>query len=237
MADPAPLLTVRGLSKRFGDFRALDSVGFKVLANEILGLIGPNGAGKTTLLECVAGILHGDGTLAWEGHALAAVRRKETIFYVPDGIMPYGHQTVFETLDLFARMYGVAPKSRDSAIHRLDLLAARGKRVAALSKGTLKRLMVAIGILTPQPLLLLDEPFDGLDLRQTRAVVELLKEVQRLPRTLLLSIHQLVDAERICDRFLLLREGKMLGSGTLMELRAQAGGHAGSLEEVFLALT
>lgn len=237
MADPAPLLQVHGLSKRFGDFQALDGIGFEALPGEILGLIGPNGAGKTTLLECVAGILHCDGTLALNGVELPPERRKEAIFYVPDGILPYGHQTVLETLDFIARMHGASTRSRDLAVQRLDLAVFRDKRVAALSKGTLKRLLLAIGILTPQPLLLLDEPFDGLDLRQTRAVVDLLKEIQRLPRTLVLSIHQLVDAERICDRFLLLREGRCLGAGTLKELRARAGRGVGTLEEVFLALT
>lgn len=237
MADHSPLLQVRGLSKRFGDFRALDGIDFAVLPGEILGLIGPNGAGKTTLLECVAGLLHCDGALAWKGVELAPDRRKEALSYVPDGIVPYGHQTVLETLDFIAHMHGAGGRNRDLAVQRLDLAPFRHKRVAALSKGTLKRLLLAIGVLTPQPLLLLDEPFDGLDLRQTRAVMDLLKEIQRLPRTLVLSIHQLVDAEKICDRFLLLREGRCLGVGTLKELRVMAGSGGGTLEEVFLALT
>ena len=97
--------------------------------------------------------------------------------------------------------------------------------------------MLAIGLLTPQPLLLLDEPFDGLDLRQTRDVMSVLKESAARGRTLFLSIHQLGDAARICDRLVLLSSGEIVGEGTLAELRSKATLAAGGLEEVFLALT
>ena len=109
------------------------------------------------------------------------------------------------------------------------------KPVASLSKGYRRRLLLALGLLSPHPVLLLDEPFDGLDLRQTREVMALLHRVAAGGRTLLLSIHQLVDAERVCDRLILLSGGKVRGEGTLEELRARAG-VSGSLEDVFLAL-
>lgn len=234
MADP--ILKVDGLSKSFGEVLALDQVGFEVRPNEILGLIGPNGAGKTTLLECVAGILHHDsGSITLQGGRFA--RPKDRLFYLPDGVRPYAELTAVETLDLFRAMYTVSRERGDELIKKLDLSATTRRRVGSLSKGTLKRLLLAIGLLTPQPLLLLDEPFDGLDLRQTRAVMALLREARDRPRTLLLSIHQLVDAERVCDRFLLLKDGKLVGSGTLDELKAGAAGQARNLEEAFLALT
>jgi ABC-2 type transport system ATP-binding protein len=109
--------------------------------------------------------------------------------------------------------------------------------VAALSKGYRRRFLLALALLTPQPLLLLDEPFDGLDPRQTQSVMALLRDVRQGQRTLLLSIHQLTDAERICDRLMRLAAGRLLGIGTLDELRRQAELPAGTLEEVFLALT
>ena len=98
-------------------------------------------------------------------------------------------------------------------------------------------MLTAIGLLTPQPLLLLDEPFDGLDLRQTREVMDVLRGHAARGRTLFLSIHQLTDAARICDRFVLLSGGRVVGEGTLDELREAAGVEGGGLEEVFLALT
>ncbi|MBI5246226.1 MAG: ABC transporter ATP-binding protein [Elusimicrobia bacterium] len=232
------LLKVQGLSKRFAGFSALDEVSFEVYPGQILGLIGPNGAGKTTLLECVAGLMHHEsGALSWRGGDFPSGRRKEELFYLPDGILPHRELCSSETLRLYAQLYGADLGRVEDLIRRLDLRSALEKRVGALSKGTLKRLLLAIGLLTPQPLLLLDEPFDGLDLRQTRSVMALLKEVRTLGRILLLSIHQLADAERVCDRFLLLKDGRLLGSGTLEELKTRAPGPAGSLEEVFLALT
>ena len=97
--------------------------------------------------------------------------------------------------------------------------------------------MLAVGLLTPQPLLMLDEPFDGLDLRQTRDVMRVLREHADGGRTLFLSIHQLTDAARICDRLVLLSGGRIAGEGTLDELRGKANLTGGGVEEVFLALT
>jgi ABC-2 type transport system ATP-binding protein len=110
-------------------------------------------------------------------------------------------------------------------------------RIGALSKGERKRVLLALGLLTPQPLLMLDEPFDGLDLRQTRDVMTLLRNHASSGRTLMLSIHQLVDAGRVCDRLVLLSAGKVVGEGSLPELRAQANLSEGGVEEIFLALT
>jgi ABC-2 type transport system ATP-binding protein len=110
-------------------------------------------------------------------------------------------------------------------------------RVGDLSKGYRRRLLIALGLLAPQPLLIMDEPFDGLDLRQTREVIAVLREVANQGRTLLLSIHQLVDAERVCDRFVLLSGGTVRGEGTLEALRGLARVGQVGLEEVFLALT
>jgi ABC-2 type transport system ATP-binding protein len=98
-------------------------------------------------------------------------------------------------------------------------------------------LLLALGLLTPQPLLMLDEPFDGLDLRQARDVMALLRRQAQRGRTLMLSIHQLTDAARVCDRLVLLSEGKVVGEGTIDELRRQAKLGDGGLEEIFLALT
>ena len=112
-----------------------------------------------------------------------------------------------------------------------------GKRVSTLSKGYARRLTLGLALLTPQPLLLMDEPFDGFDLRQTRDMMKLIRETAARGRTLLVAIHQLVDAERVCDRFVLLAGGRVRGSGTLEELRARTALASARLEDVFLALT
>ena len=109
--------------------------------------------------------------------------------------------------------------------------------MATLSKGERKRVLLALGLLTSQPLLLLDEPFDGLDLRQTREVMTLLRRETGTGRTLFVSIHQLNDAAKVCDRLVLLNAGKRVAEGSLAELQTQAKVTDGGLEEIFLALT
>jgi ABC-2 type transport system ATP-binding protein len=111
------------------------------------------------------------------------------------------------------------------------------KRVHALSKGFNRRLLLAVGLLTPQHVLLMDEPFDGFDLRETRNIIDALRNEAARGRSFILAIHQLADAERVCDRFILLAAGQVRGIGTLDELRAQTGIAEGSLEGIFLGLT
>jgi ABC-type multidrug transport system ATPase subunit len=228
----AELIRVSRLTKTYGQVLALDDVGFSLRSGEILGLIGPNGAGKTTIFECLAGLLPFDaGTIdAADG---------VTWFYVPDGISPWPQETVRWALDFGVGFFGGRSEDRDAAIAALNLTPLLDVRIGALSKGQRKRAMLGIGLASPAPILLVDEPFEGLDLRQTREIVRALRAEVARGRTLLLSIHQIADAARVCDRFVLLSNGRVRGEGTLDELRAiDAGAFAGApLEEVFLALT
>jgi ABC-2 type transport system ATP-binding protein len=214
-------LAVAQLSARRGTRQVLTDVSFTAHRGEILGVIGPNGAGKTTLFECVAGLLPYDGKVD-----------SDLLFYVPDAIRPWPDQTVRWTLELTARMFDTS--LNESLLDDLDLVALQHATVKSLSKGEAKRLDIAIGLAVPRTVLLLDEPFDGLDLRQTRQVMDILRRDAANGRTLVLSIHQLSDAARACDRFLLLDHGKSVAEGTLDELTAK---HGPTLEEVFLALT
>jgi len=216
----------------------LADVSFTVGAGEVLGLIGPNGAGKTTVLECLAGLLPtNSGTFKYHGNPLSARGRKEALFYVPDGSLPWAQQTVKWLLTFFERLYSQAPEKLAALAGPLRLEEIGRSRVATLSKGERKRVLLAVGLLTSQPLLLLDEPFDGLDLRQTRDVMTLLRSESATGRTLFVSIHQLNDAAKVCDRLVLLNAGKRVAEGTLAELQAQANLKDGGLEEIFLALT
>ncbi len=233
------LLDVYGLSKRFGALAALEDVSFGVRPGEVLGLIGPNGAGKTTLFECLAGVLPADaGRVGWGGRTLEPSARKQALFFVPDGIVPWADQSVGSVLSFFAGIFGAQRGRPGELAAALCLECHLPARVASLSKGERKRLLVALGLLVPRPLLLLDEPFDGLDLRQSREAEGVLRSSAVRGKTLFLSIHQLSDAARVCDRLVLLSGGRVAGEGTLPELRRRAGvPPEGGLEEVFLALT
>jgi ABC-type multidrug transport system ATPase subunit len=239
MNKPAPLLMqVAGLSKRYGEQRALADISFAVKAGEVLGLIGPNGAGKTTLMEAIAGLLPVDGGgVLWREVPLSLRKRREIMFYLPDGLRPWDDQYVARVIDFFAAVHGRSEGFVAGTIRTLGLAPVLCKRVHALSKGYGRRLLLALALITPQPLLLMDEPFDGFDLRQTREIMSVLRDVAGSGRTLVLAIHQLIDAERVCDRFVLLADGHLRGVGTLDELRAQSGQASGGLEDVFLALT
>ena len=233
------MLTIAGLRKRFGSVTALDGASFELRTGELLGLIGPNGAGKTTLLECAAGVRHADGgSVSITGTQLGPTERKRALFFLPDGVRPWPDQRVAWALDFVERLFVAANGLRAELVTALKLESLLDQRIGSLSKGERKRTIVALGLLTPQPFLLLDEPFEGLDLRQARDVAALLREHARRGRGLCLSIHQLADAAELCDRLVLLADGRTAGEGTLAELRARAGLASGSgIEEVFLALT
>jgi ABC-2 type transport system ATP-binding protein len=232
------ILEVEGLVKKFHQRAVLQQVDFDVRRGEVLGLIGPNGSGKTTLFECVAGLMPAAaGVVRFQNSLLPLPRRKRHIFYLPDGIIPWAEHSVSSVVSFFRRLYR---SSNDDLIQfkeslRLDELWQA--RVGTLSKGERKRTMLAAALLTNHDLLLLDEPFDGLDLRQTRDVMNLLRQHAARGRTLMLSIHQLIDAGRVCDRLVLLSDGKVVGQGTLEELQTNANLPGASIEEIFIALT
>jgi len=230
------LLRCDGISKRYGLYQVLSDISFSVHAGEILGIIGPNGAGKTSLMECLVGLLPFEkGAIYREGQKMTPMQSRQFMFYLPDGILPYAQLRVELVLHYFQKVYGAETTLLELLTDRLGLHSVLRKEVQSLSKGYRRRLLLAIGLLSPQPLLMLDEPFDGFDLRQTLDVMQLLRDTLA-HRTLLLSIHQLTEAEKICNRFLLLDAGKVAAMGSLKQLQEQAGLASGGLEEVFLAI-
>ncbi len=245
------VLQVSHLTKRYGHVTALGDVSFSIRQGEVLGLIGPNGSGKTTLFECLAGVLPADaGAVLRDGHPLSPRDRYRAFFYMPDGIAPWPQQTVRWALAFASGFFGGSFASLTSPTHQPDSevrLASQtwirsfqleellDARIGELSKGQRKRVLLAVGLLTPAPVLLADEPFDGLDLKQTREIAAALRSFALNGRTLFLSIHQISDAARFCDRFILLSGGRVCGHGSLDEITA--GTRTDNLEDAFLALT
>ena len=236
------MFQVRNLTKRYGRLTALSDVSFTVRPGEVLGLIGPNGSGKTTLFECLGGVLPLDaGSLVHDGQPMSDHARASTLFYLPDSIVPWPAQSVRWAIDFTLGLFHGRAYLREEVIRRLDIGPLLDATIASLSKGQRKRALLAIGLLMPQPLLLADEPFDGLDLRQSRDVAATLRSYASAGRTMFLSIHQIKDAARVCDRFVLLSGGSIRGEGTIDQLASLAAARGAAattdLEEVFLALT
>jgi len=238
------LFEAKQLTKRYGQLTALSDVSFSVRPGEVLGLIGPNGSGKTTLFECLGGVLPLDGgSLVRGNRPLTERERASTLFYLPDAIVPWPAQRVRWAIDFTLGFFRGRSYLRDEVVARLDIGPLLDSTIGSLSKGQRKRTLLAIGLLMPHPVLMADEPFDGLDLRQSRDVAATLRSYASAGRTMFLSIHQIQDAARVCDRFVLLSGGRTRGEGTLPELSTLAALRAGTsppgndLEEVFLALT
>ena len=237
------IVRVEGLTKRYGRINALEDVGFSIRSGEILGLIGPNGAGKTTLFECVAGLQPADQGRVFFGPVPVDGRhRSSKLFYVPDGIAPWPDQPVHWVLEYSLGFFGGRREMHEEVIRDLALEPLMRVPIRALSKGQRKRTLLALGLLAPQPILLIDEPFEGLDLRQSREAATALRKHLTPDRTFFLSIHQIADAAKVCDRFVLLSGGRVVAEGTLDTLTSVAQQRAGhtlpsDFEEVFLALT
>jgi ABC-type multidrug transport system ATPase subunit len=233
---------VEGLSKHYGRIHALESVGFSIRTGEILGLIGPNGAGKTTLFECVAGLeVAVRGNISFGDPPGNGRHRSSELFYVPDGIAPWPDQPVRWVLEYCLGFFGGRREMYEQVIADLALAPLMRVPIGALSKGQRKRTLLALGLLAPQPILLIDEPFEGLDLRQSREAAATLRKHITPDRTFFLSIHQIADAAKVCDRFVLLSGGRVVAEGTrdvLTAVARQRAGHdlAPDFEEVFLAL-
>lgn len=231
-------LEVRSLRKRFGHTQALDDVGVVARPGEVLGVIGPNGSGKSTLLLCVAGLAEADsGETRWNGARLEARDLKNVLICIEDGIKPWEEQRVGWLLEFWTRLHKRSLSEIPAVADGFGVTELRGKQVKVLSKGQRKRVILALGLLAAQPVVLYDEPFDGLDLRQAQAASDVLRAACASGRTVVVSMHQLDQATRVCDRLVLLDNGRVAGAGSMSELRAAAGVPDGSLEAVFLALT
>jgi ABC-2 type transport system ATP-binding protein len=231
------------MSKTYGQVVALRDVGFSIRSGELLGLIGPNGAGKTTLFECLAGVQAFDtGEFALETGERHRTRRSSVLFYVPDGIAPWPDQPVGWVMEFSLGFFDGRRDLYPDIVRDLSLTELLRTHIGALSKGQRKRVLLALGLLMPQRVLLIDEPFEGLDLRQSRHAAAVLRKHVSMGRTLFVSIHQIADAAKVCDRFVLLSNGCVVAEGTLDELTTLAASRLecappSDFEEVFLALT
>jgi len=161
-----PRLTAHRLRKRFGQIEALRAATFRVESGEVLGLLGPNGSGKTTLLACLAGLLLADGgeVRGDDGQPIDPSRRRDALVYLPDAIAPWPDQAVDWVLAFWRVMTGAPDEGWTATAQVLGLEELRHRRIGTLSKGERKRVLLGLTLASPQPVVMMDEPFDGLEI-------------------------------------------------------------------------
>jgi ABC-2 type transport system ATP-binding protein len=220
-AAGGPAIRVRDLRKTYGDTKAVDGISFEVRAGEVFGLLGPNGAGKTTTVEILEGLRAADG-----GEALVlgvdASRDpdnlKARIGVALQTASLYPKLTVTEVLDLFRSFYARHGLTTAELIERFDLGEKRNNQTRELSGGQRQRLAVALALVNDPELVFLDEPTTGLDPAARRALWEIVLDLKRQGRTILLTTHYLEEAEILCDRIAIMDHGRILEAGTVKEL-------------------
>jgi ABC-2 type transport system ATP-binding protein len=229
------MLEVAGLSKRYGDTVALDGLSFEVEPGQMYGFVGPNGAGKTTAMRIVIGVLAADsGEVRWRGAAIDAELRRR-IGYMPEERGLYPKMRVAEQLAYLAELHGVEPERarRNTAdwLERLGLAERATDPVEELSLGNQQRVQLGAALIHEPDLLILDEPFSGLDPVGVDALSEVLLEVvstRGVP--VVFSSHQLELVERLCDAVAIVNHGRLVASGRVADLRAARGGNRWRLE-------
>lgn len=218
----AKVLELQNIKKKFGKFQALKDVSFELNEGEVLGFIGPNGAGKTTSIRILLGMLKADsgnasifGQHVWQD----AVEIHKKIAYVPGDVNLWPNLTGGEVIDLFLSMRGVKvdKQRKEDLMKKFEFDPT--KKCRAYSKGNRQKVALISAFVVPADLYILDEPTSGLDPLQERVFQECIEEVKKQGASVLLSSHILSEVERLCDKVAIIRQGEIVESGTLEDLR------------------
>lgn len=221
------------MTKRFGSLTAVDHLSFKVGEGEILGLLGPNGAGKTTtvrMLACIISPSEGSARVAGYEVSRDSLKIRQMVGILTENPSVYDRLTAYENMDFFAEAYGVSDtQERQNRIRKLleffELWERRNGKVATLSKGMKQKLAIARALVHEPPILFLDEPTSGLDPESAKGIRDLTKRLSHdEKRTILLCTHRLEDAEKLCNRVMIIRNGRSVIVGTPEELRNKIAG-------------
>ncbi|MDO4606180.1 MAG: ATP-binding cassette domain-containing protein [Bowdeniella nasicola] len=217
------MLCVQGLRKRFGDVQALDDMNLEIHDGEIFGFVGGNGAGKTTTMRIILGVLASDaGTVTWNGQPLGLEERKR-IGYMPEERGLYPKMNVGDQLVYLGRLHGLssaaATKAMEEWTERLGVAERRGDHVQKLSLGNQQRVQLAAALVHSPDLLVLDEPFSGLDPLAVEVMSDVLREYAQRGVPVMFSSHQLDLVQRLCNRVGIVRAGRMAACGSIAELQ------------------
>lgn len=232
------MLNIAHLTKTYGNKKAVDDLSLHILPGEIYGFIGHNGAGKTTTLKSVAGIQDFDaGEITIDGKSVKTdpLGCKREIAYIPDNPDLYEYMTGIQFLNFVGDIFGVDSKTRQARIReygdRFELTGDLAQPIAAYSHGMKQKLAIIAAWLHQPKLILMDEPFVGLDPKASHLLKEMMREVCQNGGAIFFSTHVLEVAEKLCDKVAIIKGGKLIRSGTMEEVKGDD-----TLEDVFLEL-
>lgn len=236
------MIKVFDLSKRFDNLLAVDHLSFEINEGEIFGFLGPNGAGKTTTVKMMVGMLKPDsGSIEINGFNTVrdSLKVKSDLGYVPESSALYENLTGREHLEMICNLHHLPSDKIDYQVGRLlsaiELMESADKRIAGYSKGMKQRLLLAGAIIHNPRVLILDEPMSGLDANVQSVIRQLIKDFARDNRIVIFCSHILEVVERLCDRLLIIHEGRKLIEGTPLEITSEL--NADSLSTAFNRLT
>lgn len=232
------MLKIEHLTKTYGEKKAVDDLSLHIKPGEIYGFIGHNGAGKTTTLKCVVGILQFDeGDILIDGKSIrtSPLDCKRDIAYIPDNPDLYDYMSGIKYLNFIADIFGVSAEDRKERIHKyanlFELTADLAQPIAAYSHGMKQKLAIIAAWLHQPKLIIMDEPFVGLDPKASHLLKGMMREVCDAGGAIFFSTHVLEVAEKLCDKVAIIKGGKLIRSGTMEEVKGDE-----SLEDVFLEL-
>ncbi len=232
------MLTIKNLTKIYGEKRAVDDLSLHIAPGEIYGFIGHNGAGKTTTLKSVVGILQFDeGEILIDGKSVKEqpIACKQEIAYIPDNPDLYEFMTGIKYLNFIADIFSVSPADRQERIHKyadlFELTQDLAQPIAAYSHGMKQKLAIIAAWIHQPKLIIMDEPFVGLDPKASHLLKQMMRETCDEGSAIFFSTHVLEVAEKLCDKVAIIKGGRLIRSGTMEEVKGDD-----SLEEVFLEL-
>ncbi len=235
------MLEVNSISKKFGDFQAVNNVSFKVDQGEVLGFLGPNGAGKSTTMKMITGFLdvtEGDATICGKSILNETLEAQRNLGYVPENAPLYEDMFVLEFLEFVGKMRSLDKEANKirviEVINMCALKDVEFQKIETLSKGYKRRVSLAQALIHDPKVLILDEPTDGLDPNQKHDVRVLIRELAK-EKCILISTHILEEVEEVCDRCIIIGEGEKLFEGTPNELKSKSS--KGRIQDVFRAIT
>ena len=225
--SPEATLQVTNVTKRFGDFTAVEDLSFEVRAGRVFGFLGPNGAGKTTTIRMIVGITAPDaGSIHLFGETMS-YELQNRIGYLPEERGLYKKMKVVDQLRYFAELKGVERRVADQRIdfwlERMDLAEWKPKKTTDLSKGMQQKIQFISTVLHDPDLLILDEPFSGLDPINVEFLIEVISEFKTQDKTIIFSTHQMESAERLCNDILLINKSRKVIGGSLREVKESYG--------------